>query len=91
MKLSTETAVFKRVSLLIGRAKHVDWGGYPPLGAGPETASRQLNLYDLTSIVYHQYIHLDTKFNGANSGNYFVLNLNFKVGTRVDEVFWSVG
>ena len=27
LKLSTKTAVFKRVSLLIGGAKHVDWRG----------------------------------------------------------------
>ena len=37
LKLSTKAAVFKRVSLLIGEAKHVDWGmgGQAPLGAGP--------------------------------------------------------
>ena len=35
MKLSTKVAVFKRESLLIGGAKHVDWGVRPPLGAGP--------------------------------------------------------
>ena len=38
IKLSTKAAVCKRVSLLIGEAKHVDWGGRPlqiPLGAGP--------------------------------------------------------
>ena len=36
-KLSTKAAVFKRVSLLIGGAEHVDWGGrslWSPLGAG---------------------------------------------------------
>ena len=27
MKVSAEVAVFKRESLLIGGAKHVDWGG----------------------------------------------------------------
>ena len=36
LKLSTKAAVFKRVSLLIGEAKHVDWGNQAPLGVGPE-------------------------------------------------------
>ena len=31
LKLSTKAAVFKRVSMLIGGAKHVDWGARPPL------------------------------------------------------------
>ena len=35
LKLSTKTAVFKRVSLLIGGATHVDWRGQAPLGPGP--------------------------------------------------------
>ena len=34
LKLSTKTAVFKRARLLIGEAKHVDWG--PPFGVGPD-------------------------------------------------------
>ena len=34
LKLSSRTAVLKKVSLLIGRVKHVDWGGRPPR-AGP--------------------------------------------------------
>ena len=36
LKLSTKAAVFKRVSLLIGGGKHVNWGGAasprPPVG-----------------------------------------------------------
>ena len=36
LKLSTETAVLKRVSLLIGGGKHVDWGSQAPLGTGHE-------------------------------------------------------
>ena len=36
LKLSTEAAVFKRVSLLIGGGKHVDWGSQAPLGTGRE-------------------------------------------------------
>ena len=35
LKLSTNAAVFKRESLLIGGATHVGWGGQVPLGAGP--------------------------------------------------------
>ena len=38
MKLSTKVAVFKRVSLSIVGAKHVDWGRQAPpapFGAGP--------------------------------------------------------
>ena len=36
LKLSTKATVLKRASLLIRRAKHVDWGAWPPLGVGPE-------------------------------------------------------
>ena len=39
LKLSTKTAVFKRARLLIGEAKHVDWGARPPcspFGASPD-------------------------------------------------------
>ena len=43
LKLSIQAAVFKRLSLLIGGAKHVDWKtkhSWSPLGAGPaRTAS----------------------------------------------------
>ena len=48
LKLSTKAAAFKRVSLLIEGAKHVDWGARPAFGAGPglnfaaKQASREL-------------------------------------------------
>ena len=47
LKLSTKATIFKRVSLLIGGPKHVDWGGpapWPPLGAGPLIKSFEISL-----------------------------------------------
>ena len=59
LKLSTKAAVFKRVSLLIGEAKHVDWRARlpcpPPLA--PALCHKQekwLTGYDIKSLIMMQ-------------------------------------
>ena len=41
-EINHKSHCFQGVSSLIGGAKHVDWGGYTPLGAGPGGKSIKL-------------------------------------------------
>ena len=53
MKLRTTATVFKRVSLLIEGAKHVDWEARSPLGAGLGLTTKISELFICIMLFYN--------------------------------------